>query len=69
MLVFDRGLSPALAGLPLTAGALGWSTGSWLQARPWLRMSRPGLLVAGGALVSAGVGLWRCCPRPGGRPG
>jgi MFS family permease len=38
MLVSERGLSSAQAGLALTVGALGWAGGSQLQARlPWPR--------------------------------
>lgn len=33
MLIGDRGMSPVLAGLVLTVGALSWSLGSWLQGR------------------------------------
>lgn len=29
-----HGYSPAVAGLPLVVGALGWSAGSWFQSRP-----------------------------------
>jgi MFS family permease len=55
MLVTERGLSPALAGLTLTGGALGWSVGSWFQARPGLRLPRWALVAAGGALVTVSV--------------
>jgi len=33
MMTTERGLSPALAGSALTAGALGWATGSWYEGR------------------------------------
>ena len=38
MLVEQRGLTLLLAGTVLTVGSVGWTTGSWLQARP--RLSR-----------------------------
>lgn len=33
MLISERGLSPTGAGIVLTVGALGWSTGSWFKGR------------------------------------
>jgi MFS family permease len=33
MLIGERGVSPILAGIALTGGALSWSFGSWLQGR------------------------------------
>jgi MFS family permease len=58
MLVDERGISPGLAGLALTGGALGWTAGSFLQARPGLRMPRWLLIVAGSAILGAGqIGL------------
>lgn len=53
MLIEQRRLSPAIAGLALTAGAVGWAAGSWLQGRPGLCAGRVAVLAAGGA----GVGL------------
>jgi MFS family permease len=55
MLVSERGLSPAVAGLSLTGGAVGWATGSWLQGRPGLRVPRHGLLGIGGFVVGLSV--------------
>lgn len=52
MLVRERGLSPAVAGLALTGAAFGWFAGAWAQARPDLRVSRPTLLAAGGLVVA-----------------
>jgi MFS family permease len=41
----------------LTVGSLGWSTGSWLQGRPSLPISRPRLITVGiGLLVVATAG-------------
>ncbi|WP_433215492.1 MFS transporter [Dactylosporangium sp. CS-047395] len=55
MLTRERGLSPTLAGLSLTVGALFWSGGSWLQARPGLRLSETARLRLGAAGIAAGV--------------
>jgi MFS family permease len=56
MLVTQRHLAPAAAGLTLTGGAVGWATGSWLQGRTWFRVPRH-LLLAGGGLI-VGLSLW-----------
>lgn len=60
-----RGLSTAEAGIPLTASALGWTAGSWIQARLERRDAGAGragrtaaglaILLAGGGLMAAGV--------------
>jgi predicted MFS family arabinose efflux permease len=55
MLVASRGISPAAAGLALTAGALGWSIGSFIQARAGRRRHR--LLVLGPAALAVCLGL------------
>jgi MFS family permease len=49
------GFSPATAGIVLTAGALGWSAGSWWQGR-FSGASRVRFAVAGAALHAIGVG-------------
>ena len=54
MLVQERGLRPLVAGVTLTGGAVGWSTGSWAQSRRRPR-SRSTLLVAGALVVAAVV--------------
>lgn len=52
MLVEHRGLPPALAGLALTCGALGWFAGSWSQGHwPGGAPDRFRLLVVGGLLI------------------
>ncbi|WP_136609730.1 MFS transporter [Sinomonas albida] len=51
MLVDRYGLEPSIAGLALTGGALGWTAGSFVQAKGWL--SRPTYLVVGPALLAA----------------
>lgn len=55
MLVQERGLAPAVAGLTLTGGAVGWAVGSYLQGRPGLRLPRHALLAIGGGLIATSV--------------
>jgi MFS family permease len=55
MLVTQRSLSPTLAGLSLTGGALGWFAGSWYQSRPSLRTSRARLIQVGSGMVALGI--------------
>ncbi|MEV6926442.1 MFS transporter [Dactylosporangium sp. NPDC051485] len=55
MLTRERGLSPAMAGLTVTLGALGWSAGSWVQARQGQRLSDPARLRLGLTCITAGV--------------
>lgn len=55
MLVEHRAVSPALAGLALTFGALGWFAGSWSQGRWGDRLDRFRLVVVGAALIGVGV--------------
>ncbi|HET9656882.1 MAG TPA: MFS transporter [Kineosporiaceae bacterium] len=73
MLIEERRLSPTMAGLTLTAGAVGWAAGSWLQGRPGLPAGRITLLAAGGFVVAlsalllvpvalAGVPVWMVPP-------
>ena len=50
----ERGLSLTQAGLVLTVGALGWSAGSWWQARPGAP-SRAALLVGGMTAIVVGI--------------
>ena len=50
-----RGLSGLQAGVALTIGSLGWSGGSWLQSRPWLRLRRDQIIVAGTVLGAIGI--------------
>ncbi|GIG66317.1 MFS transporter [Phytomonospora endophytica] len=57
MLSRERGLSPAMAGLALTIGALFWSLGSWTQSRPKPPVGRAGLVRAGMAGILLGVGV------------
>lgn len=55
MLHETRGLSTLHAGLALTIGSLGWTLGSWLQARPWITARRDRLLQAGAVALLVGV--------------
>ncbi|MEV0650546.1 MFS transporter [Phytomonospora sp. NPDC050363] len=55
MLSRERGLSPAMAGLALTVGALFWSFGSWTQSRPNIRLSRAAIVRLGMAGILLGV--------------
>lgn len=51
----ERGLSPTAAGAVLTAGAIGWSLGSWWRSRPWQPFTPPQLLRLGMCLILIGV--------------
>jgi MFS family permease len=55
LLTRERGLSPALAGLTVTVGALFWSAGSWVQARPAQRLPDATRLRLGSAGIALGV--------------
>jgi MFS family permease len=64
MLIEHRGWSTTLAGLTLTVGALGWSTGSWWQGRHRMRTSRPKLIKAGATFLTSGLALVSCAVFP-----
>ncbi len=51
----ERGLSPTAAGAVLTAGAIGWSLGSWWRSRSWQPFTPPQLLRIGMCLILVGV--------------
>jgi MFS family permease len=55
MLVQAAGLSLGWSGAVLTTGSAGWMLGAWLQSRPWLRLRRDQIIVAGA--VSTTIGL------------
>lgn len=57
VLVQVRGLSPTLAGLTLTAGAIGWTTGSWIQGHGHGRFGRERLVFAGACFITLAICL------------
>ncbi len=57
LMLTGRGVSLMAAGAVITAGSLGWMSGSWLQARAWLRLSRDQIILAGACSLAAGVAL------------
>src|SRR4029450_8673160 len=57
MLVEQRTVPLFRAGAVLTVGAVGWTAGSWLQARPWLRIRRDRLITLGCCAVAVGLAL------------
>jgi len=57
LMLTTRGVPLQLAGVVITLGSVGWMGGSWLQARPWLRLSRDRIIVAGATSVAAGTAL------------
>jgi MFS family permease len=55
MLISERGLTPTGAGIVLTVGALGWSTGSWIKGRG--AISHLAALRGGAIMIAAGIAL------------
>lgn len=55
LLAQERGLSPTWAGLVLTLGAIGWSSGSWVRGRAPASAAATRFLHAGMALLGLGV--------------
>ncbi|MFA4458678.1 MFS transporter [Xanthomonas perforans] len=53
----ERGLSPLLAGVALSVGALGWFGGSWYQGHSRAGWSRPRLLKSGALLMTLGIAI------------
>jgi MFS family permease len=67
MLIEERGVATAVAGLTLTGGAVSWSIGSWIQGRPGTNVPRFWLIQWGTGLVGVGVAamslsLWPALP-------
>ena len=67
MLIEERGVATAVAGLTLTGGAVSWSIGSWIQGRPGTSVARVRLIQWGTGLVGVGVAamslsLWPTLP-------
>lgn len=56
MLLSSRDIEPGIAGLTLSAGALGWTAGSFVQAR--VTFARQWLLVAGSSILSLSLGAF-----------
>ena len=50
-----RGLTVFEAGISLTIGSVGWTAGSWSQARPWVRLRRDQLITLGALFCAAGL--------------
>lgn len=55
MLVNERGLATATAGLALSGAVIGWFLGSWYQGRPSTTTPRWKLLQAGAGIVTLGI--------------
>ena len=55
MLVEDRKIALVLAGAALTVGSVGWTAGSWLQSRPWLKIRRDRLITLGCCSLALGL--------------
>lgn len=55
MLSSERGVSPTGAGIVLTIGALGWSTGSWIKGRGVI--GNVAAVRGGAALIAVGIAL------------
>ena len=45
----------------LSIGSVGWSLGSWLQARPWLALRRDQIVIAGAGSTAVGIALMLAC--------
>lgn len=52
-----RGRAASYVGIPLTAGTLCWTVGSWIQAREAHHRSRSALAASGVALIATGIVL------------
>lgn len=57
MLVRAEHLSLWWSGAILTIGSAGWMAGAWLQSRPWLRLRRDQIIIAGVASIVVGLSL------------
>jgi MFS family permease len=57
MLVQAEGLPLDWAGDVLIIGSVGWTVGAWLQSRPWLRLRRDRIILAGAVSTTAGLAL------------
>lgn len=57
LMLTSRGVGLLTAGTVVTLASVGWLVGSWVQARPWLVLSRDQIIVAGAASVAAGAAV------------
>ncbi len=57
MLIEQHQIPLVLAGAVLTAGALGWFCGSWLQSQGWVHIPRERLISLGATSVLIGLAL------------
>lgn len=57
ILTTQRDFDLVLAGLVLTVGSIGWTFGSWLQARPWLPLRRDQIIIAGAIQAIVGTAI------------
>jgi len=55
MLVNERGLATATAGMALSGAVIGWFIGSWFQGRPSTTVHRWRLLQVGSGIVTLGI--------------
>lgn len=55
LMLTQRGASLLMAGGAITLASSGWWVGSWLQSRPWLRVSRDRIVAMGALAVAAGL--------------
>jgi MFS family permease len=60
----ERGLTPTHAGLILTAGALGWTTGAWVQGRKYASWGPVRLLRIGTLCATTGLATVPLCLLP-----
>ncbi len=60
-----RGASVTAGGIALSAAAVTWATGSWLQARVAATGTRRALVVVGAALIGVGIALITTVLLPG----
>ncbi len=57
LMLTSRGVSLLVSGAVITIASVGWMLGSWLQARPWLRLSRDQIIIAGAVCVALGAAV------------
>ena len=55
MLTQDRGVGKERAGWALAFGALGWTLGTLLQSRSWVKVRRDRIIVIGAAVTTAAI--------------